>query len=89
MLSKLRTHLNFANAVSLVALIVALGGGAYAMTLPKSSVGPKQLKKDAVGSRAIRAGAVKSSHVRNGSLVARDFKGGTLPAGPNGEPGPK
>jgi hypothetical protein len=34
--------------IAYVALFVALGGGAYAATLPKNSVGPKQLKSNAV-----------------------------------------
>ena len=50
-------------AISLVALFVALGGGAYAATqLPKDSVGTRQLKKN----------AVVSSKVKNGSLLRRE-----------------
>jgi hypothetical protein len=48
MTSRLRTHLTFANTVSVLALFIALGGGAYAVTLKKNSVGPKQLKTNAV-----------------------------------------
>jgi len=34
-----------------VAVFIALGGGAYAaVTLPKNSIGAKQIKKNAVGS---------------------------------------
>ena len=36
-------HLTFANVVSLMALFVALSGGAYALSIPKNSVGAKQL----------------------------------------------
>src|SRR2546421_176020 len=67
-------------AISLVALFVALGGGAYAATqLPKDSVGTRQLKKN----------AVVSSKVKNGSLLRRGFKAGQLPRGPKGDQGPK
>ena len=41
--------LSYANVVSTLALVVALGGGAYAaVELPKNSVGTKQIKKKAV-----------------------------------------
>lgn len=64
--------------VACVALVVALGGTGYAaITLPRNSVGNRQLK----------ANAVTSGKVRNGSLSAKDF-GGTLPRGPRGATGP-
>ena len=44
--------------VAILALIVAMAGGAYAVTVPKKSVGPKQLKKNAVKTGKIRDGAV-------------------------------
>jgi hypothetical protein len=66
-----RSRLTFANVVSLIALFVALGGGAYALTIPRNSVGARQLKKN----------AVISSKVRNNSLLAEDFKPGQLPRG--------
>jgi hypothetical protein len=73
-----RVHLTYANVVSTACLFVVLGGGAYAAaTLPKDSVGTKQLRR----------GAVDSSKVRDRSLRARDFKRGQLPAGPQGKQG--
>ena len=48
MLAKLRSRLTFANVVASMALFVALSGGAYALTIPKNSVGAKQLKRNAV-----------------------------------------
>jgi hypothetical protein len=78
MLSKLRPRPTYANVASTLALMLALGGGAYAATsLPKKSVGTKQLKKN----------AVISPKVKNGSLLARDFKAGQLPRGPKGNKG--
>ncbi len=47
MLARFRSRLTFANVVSLMARIVALGGEAYAMTIAKDSVGATQLKKHA------------------------------------------
>jgi hypothetical protein len=76
--------------VAVLALFVALGGGAYAATaLPKKSVGAKQIKKNAVTAAKIRKNAVNSSKVRDGSLLARDFGTGQLPTGPGGPQGQK
>jgi hypothetical protein len=75
-----RPALSFANVVSCLALLVALGGGAYAATqLPKNSVGPRQLRKNSVNTKK----------VKNHSLRAVDFKAGQLPAGAPGPPGPQ
>src|SRR5690349_4576611 len=66
-----------ATVISIVALIVALGGTSYAVSqLPKNSVGTKQLQRN----------AVTGAKVKNGSLSVRDF-GGTLPKGDKGDPG--
>jgi hypothetical protein len=67
-----------ATVVAGVALVVALGGTAYAAgVLPVGSVGTVQLRDN----------AVVSSKVKNGSLLARDFKAGQLPRGPVGAAG--
>jgi hypothetical protein len=64
--------------MSLIAVFVALGGTTYAaVTLPRNSVGAKQIK----------ANAVRTGEVKNRSLLARDFKAGQLPAGPRGPAG--
>jgi hypothetical protein len=66
--------MTFANVVSMLALFVALGGGAYAATqLPKNSVGTKQLKND----------AVISSKVKNDSLTGQDVNEATLGSVPS------
>jgi hypothetical protein len=80
--------------VSIIALIVALGGTGYAaITLPKNSVGTKQLKKKAVTNRKIRNKAVTNSKIRNNavtgskvkndSLTGRDIRESTLGKVPN------
>jgi hypothetical protein len=64
--------------ISLIALFVALGGTTYAATsLPRSSVGAKQLKK----------GAVTPPKVSKKTIAL--FKGQTGPRGATGAPGAK
>src|SRR5690349_5516150 len=79
-MDRVRKHVTFANVASLMALVFAMGGTGYAISsLPKNSVGTRQLKQ----------GAVVSSKVKDGSLKKIDFKAGQLPAGPQGIQGPK
>ena len=70
-LTKLRSRLTYANAMSTIAVFVALGGGAYAVSVPRNSVGTTQLK----------ANAVTAAKVKNRSLLASDFKRGQLRLG--------
>lgn len=67
--------------VALIALFVALGGSAYAFTVPKNSVGTAQLKDSAVTGAKLDSSAVTSSKVKNGSLLAANFKAGQIAAG--------
>jgi hypothetical protein len=56
--------------VSCLALLVALGGTSYAaFSLPKNSVGQKQLKKNAVITSKIKNGAVTSSKINTSGLT--------------------
>ena len=75
--------------VSVIALVVALGGASYAaIKIPKNSVGTKQLKKKAVGTKQLKGKAVTggklasdsvdASKVRNGSLLLEDFQAGQV-----------
>lgn len=66
--------------LAVIALLFAMAGTSYAaVSLPKNSVGSKQLRKN----------AVVSSKVKDGSLLKKDFKAGQLPAGPQGPQGPQ
>ncbi|MBV9212869.1 MAG: hypothetical protein JOZ25_04390 [Actinobacteria bacterium] len=65
--------------VACVALLVALGGSAYAVTsLPKNSVGTKQLKKAAVTTPKLADHAVTASKVSANSLTGTQIKSSTL-----------
>jgi hypothetical protein len=75
----IKRHLTFANVVAVMALFLALGGGAYAaLKVKANSVGTKQLKDN----------AVTGDKVKDGSLAKGDFGNGQLPQGPKGEQGP-
>jgi hypothetical protein len=78
MLTGLRKRIGSAHAIALLALFVALGGGAYAaMNLPKNSVGTRQLKRGAVTPPKLSRSTVK------------ELKGNTGPRGPKGAKGAK
>lgn len=59
-----RPRLSFANVTALIALFVALGGSAYAVT------------KDEIRSRHIADGAVKSKDLRDDNVKSKDIKDG-------------
>ncbi|MGH2973699.1 MAG: hypothetical protein ACRDLL_02365 [Solirubrobacterales bacterium] len=69
----MRRHLTFANIVSLIALFVALGGGAYAtLRLPRNSVRSGTIRDGQVKNADLATSAVTSSKVRAGSLESAD-----------------
>lgn len=70
-MSQFRVHLpSPALVVSVIALLVALGGTGYAaFSLPKNSVGSKQLKKGAVTTKKIKNGAVTASKLNTTGLT--------------------
>jgi hypothetical protein len=57
------TLLTFSNVISVLALMIALGGSAYAVSLGR----------DSIGHREIAAGAVRSGEVKNDALRPRDL----------------
>ncbi len=69
MLRRARGGITYANVIATIALFIALGGGAYAVGLPKASVGSKQLKPKAVTQAKIANGAVTGAAVKGNSLT--------------------
>ena len=86
--AQIRRRLSFANVTSMLALVFAMSGGAYALSVPRNSVGSAQLKKGAVAHSDIRANAVTALNIKNGTLLRRDFKRNQIPAGSAGPGGP-
>jgi hypothetical protein len=75
----IRNHLSFANAISMVALFVALGGTSIAaVSLSKNSVGAKQIKKNAVKAAEISRNAVGASEIRSNSVRGGDVGDGSI-----------
>lgn len=70
----------YADVVATLALVVAMGGTAYA-ALPKNAVGAKQIKTDAVRPAEIKAGAVRSAEIKNGAVRAADLATGSVGTG--------
>jgi hypothetical protein len=81
----IRSHLTFANVISMLALFVALGGTGYAATqLAKNSVGAKQIRKGAVRSTEIKNGAVKRADLAPALLRGGGGAPQLPPPGPGG-----
>jgi collagen triple helix repeat protein len=88
MLARLRAHLKYSNVAATAAVIVALGGGAYAAT----QIGTADLKNKSVTAAKIAKNAVQSKNVRDGSLLIKDLAGVSPSGGirgPQGNAGPQ
>src|SRR5436190_12477077 len=78
-----------ATVISLVALLVALGGTGYAaVSLPRNSVGTAQIKNEAVTKAKINKKTIASLKGNRGPAGARGSEGPTGPAGPRRRAGP-
>jgi hypothetical protein len=99
MLRKVRPALSYANVMATIAVFLALGGGAYAVTqlernqvrarhIAPNAVARSEIKARGVGRAEVAPHAIDSTRVRNGALLAQDFAPGQLPRGPEGPPGP-
>lgn len=93
MIRRLSAKLTYANAMSSVAVFLALGGSAYAVTaLPAASVGTEQLKPRAVTAGKIADGSIDTPRLAVGAVTLNRLSGGVqrrlLQPGPRGEAGP-
>lgn len=77
-MSRIRTTLSYANVMATLAVFIALGGSSYAaLTLPRDSVGSKQIRRN----------AVRSTELRDRTVRLRDLAGSTR-AALRGQQGP-
>jgi hypothetical protein len=73
---------SYANVVASLALFVALGGtAAAAVTLPRDSVGPPQIRKDAVRSPEIAKDAVRSPEIAKDAVRGSEIVDGAVQLG--------
>jgi hypothetical protein len=77
-----RLRPRYANVTATLALVVALGGGAYAASLPKDSVTSATIKNGQVKAKDLARTAVTGAAVKDGSLGAADLAPGTIPVLP-------
>ena len=85
-MERIRKHLTFANIVSVMALFIALGGSAYAIS--KNSVSSKQIRnggvrkvdlhKNSVTFPKVAKNAIGGGKVRNDTLTGDDLRESTL-----------
>jgi hypothetical protein len=65
--------------ISIIALVMAMGGTGYAaLKLPKNSVGSPQLKKNAVTGSKVKNASLTGADIKNGSLKGTDVNLGSL-----------
>src|ERR1044072_7931380 len=87
-MERIRGNLTFANVMSMIAVMIALGATSYAaIKLPSNSVGSAQIKSSAVKNAELASSSVTSAKVKDGVLLAKDFAIGQIPAGPRGATG--
>ncbi|MGA8745186.1 MAG: hypothetical protein WB507_04915 [Solirubrobacterales bacterium] len=74
MKQKLRARLTFANVMSCVAVFVALTGSAYAaISIPRNSVGTRQLQAKSVTNGKLANGAITGAKVAEGTLTGANI----------------
>jgi hypothetical protein len=77
--TKVKSRLTYANVMATIAVFLALGGVATAaFTLPKKSVGPKQLKAGAVKTGKMADGAVTDPKIANGAVTDPKIASGAV-----------
>ncbi len=75
----MRRHLSFANVISVLALFIALGGGALAVQVAKkNSVNSKSIRNNSIRSADIRKGQVRSSDIGDGQVGSADIGDGQV-----------
>lgn len=77
----LKRHLSVANALSCLALFMALSGVAYAATLGKNAVKTKNIANGAVTTPKLKNGVVTAGKLADGSVIAAKIAPGNVTAG--------
>ena len=72
---------SYSAVTSTLALIVALGGGAYAAAIADNSVGTRHLKDDAVTNAKVADGAVGTAELKKDAVVTSKIKANAVSGG--------
>ena len=80
-MKKLVSHLSYSRVVSTLALFLALGGGAYALSLGKNDVKSRHIAKGAVKSSDVAQNTLKGADVKQDSLKGSDILESTFDIG--------
>jgi hypothetical protein len=79
MVQRIRSRLNYANVMATIAVFLALGGAAVAVTkLPRKSVGTKQLKNRAVTTKKIAKEAVTERRLGDKAVTEPKLAGSAV-----------
>jgi hypothetical protein len=80
-MARIRSHITFANVTSLMALFVALSGGAYAITITSQQIANGTITSADIKNGAIKAADMKANSVGSGQLKGEAVSGGDLADG--------
>lgn len=73
---------SYANVAATLAVVIALGGTAHAVGLPKNSVGSKQVKNNSVSTKDLKNGSATGADLKADSLTGAQVDESTLGAVP-------
>jgi hypothetical protein len=78
---QIHRHLTYANLTATLALFLVLGGGAWAaqkLSVPRNSVGTKQLKSNSVSAEKIKREAISAPKLRTGAIGEEKISNGAI-----------
>lgn len=80
MLKRVRSRLTYANVTATLAIFIALGGGAYAVSLDRNQVKSKHLAMNTAKAKDIATGGVRSAEVADGAIGTSEIGDGSIAA---------
>jgi hypothetical protein len=74
MIERVRAHLSYANVMATLAVFIALGGASYAaFSLPRNSVGSRELKNQSVGTPELKDLSVGTAKIKRESVTSQQL----------------
>jgi hypothetical protein len=79
MIERVRAHLSYANVMATLAVFIALGGASYAaFSLPRDSVGSRELKNASVGTKELKRTSVGTGELKLESVTSGQLQEGSV-----------